>query len=162
MNDKGEQKIAVSSHRLLARHNSHSISRGLDLARQIQSFELQSAPLDSIWTNASNLYCRIDLQPFSHPEKPDILEELNQTLETNLDSYPQSLANNLADFVFYIERGSLLAGIGNLQDALKDYDRAIKIDPNNIEAYMKRGCLYLQLGEYFKAIADFEQVLQND
>lgn len=165
MNENAQQKseIIVSSDRLLTTDNSHLIGRGLNLATQLTNGDRQSFfRSESILDNATELSCPINLQQFFCQEKPNILEELNKTVEVNLDYYPQNLQHKLKDSSFYVERGNLLASIGNLQDALDDYNKALEIDPNNNDAYVKRGCLRLQLGEYLNAIADFEQVLRND
>lgn len=44
-----------------------------------------------------------------------------------------------------------------IDDALKLYDQAIKLDPNFREAYLNRGLIYKYKGEWDKAIADFDQ-----
>jgi tetratricopeptide (TPR) repeat protein len=43
---------------------------------------------------------------------------------------------------------------GRFEDAIKDYEQSIKLDPNNDTAYNNRADLYNYLGEYDKAIQD--------
>jgi tetratricopeptide (TPR) repeat protein len=44
-------------------------------------------------------------------------------------------------------------------DAIKDYDRAIKLDPNQAIAYINRGSLKYRLNLNKEAITDFEIAL---
>lgn len=44
-----------------------------------------------------------------------------------------------------------------VDDAIKLYDQAIKLDPNFREAYLNRGLIYKYKGEWDKALADFDQ-----
>lgn len=46
---------------------------------------------------------------------------------------------------------------GKVDDALKQYDQAIKLDANFREAYLDRGLIYKYKGQWDKAIADFDQ-----
>ena len=48
--------------------------------------------------------------------------------------------------------------------ALEDYDRAISLDPNNVDAFYNRGLLRIKLNDQQEALADFENViaLTND
>lgn len=47
-----------------------------------------------------------------------------------------------------------------LEDVEKEYNRAIKIDPQNSEAYYRRGYCYKKAYEFSKASADFKKVLE--
>ncbi|GAB4537170.1 MAG: hypothetical protein Kow0063_23550 [Anaerolineae bacterium] len=62
----------------------------------------------------------------------------------------------------YSERGGIYEKQGNNQAALKDYDQAILVDPDNADAYYTRGRLYEQLGRNDEALADYIQVLLID
>jgi len=46
--------------------------------------------------------------------------------------------------------------------ALADYDKALEIDPQSIEALHDRGLVYIDQTQYDKAVADFTAVLQID
>ncbi len=45
---------------------------------------------------------------------------------------------------------------------LKDYGRAIELDPANTEAWQGRALTYLQMGDADKAIADFQQLIEDN
>jgi tetratricopeptide (TPR) repeat protein len=44
--------------------------------------------------------------------------------------------------------------------ALQEFDRVVKIDPNNFRALYWRGRVYLKMGHYDKATADFKMVVK--
>ncbi|MDR2034156.1 MAG: tetratricopeptide repeat protein [Helicobacteraceae bacterium] len=51
---------------------------------------------------------------------------------------------------------------GDLQEAIKQYTEAIKLDPKYTWAYNNRGLAYADLGDTSKAIADFTQAIKLD
>jgi tetratricopeptide (TPR) repeat protein len=59
----------------------------------------------------------------------------------------------------YYNRGLLHCDLGNLQQALVDYTKAIELDPQYALAYYNRGLLHRDLTNLRQAIHDFEQVL---
>ena len=62
----------------------------------------------------------------------------------------------------YLNRGSIKSNRLDLDGALGDYDRAIKLDPNDAEAYFKRGRAFLVEGNSEFAIADFDRSIALD
>jgi tetratricopeptide (TPR) repeat protein len=62
----------------------------------------------------------------------------------------------------FLGRANALQTLGKYEASLKDYDRAIEIDPKLANAYVNRGSAYSHLGEYEKAIADYEKGLALD
>ena len=49
-----------------------------------------------------------------------------------------------------------------LQDALNDCDRSLRLLPTNKNAYDSRGFTYLKMGKFDAAIADYEKALALD
>ena len=49
----------------------------------------------------------------------------------------------------------MLKEIGNYQDAISDYNKAIMIDPEYKEAYFSRALTYEELGQWRNAISDY-------
>ncbi|XP_030582968.1 tetratricopeptide repeat protein 14 isoform X5 [Archocentrus centrarchus] len=50
---------------------------------------------------------------------------------------------------------------GRHVEAMNEYNKALEIDTNNVEALVARGALYANKGSIMKAITDFEQALEN-
>jgi tetratricopeptide (TPR) repeat protein/S1-C subfamily serine protease len=64
---------------------------------------------------------------------------------------PQSYAYN--------NRGNAKSDLGNKQEAIADYSRAIALNPNHINAYNNRGNAKSDLGNKQEAIADYNRVI---
>jgi hypothetical protein len=54
------------------------------------------------------------------------------------------------------DRGCDKTAVGNFAQAIKDYDEAIKIDPNFGKAYANRGSARYNTGDHKGALADFD------
>jgi tetratricopeptide (TPR) repeat protein len=62
-------------------------------------------------------------------------------------------------YEFCSDRGTAFAHSRQIRSALRDYNEAIRLNPNLPTAYVNRGNLYAHLGEKNKARDDFEKVL---
>lgn len=62
----------------------------------------------------------------------------------------------------YFNRANSLKILGQLKEAIKDYDRAVQLDSAFLSAYINRGNTYEALGDLKNASADFERVLEMD
>ena len=51
---------------------------------------------------------------------------------------------------------------GDYDRAIKDYDRAIQLDPKNVFAYRNRGIAYENKGDHDRAIQDYDRAIQLD
>jgi len=60
----------------------------------------------------------------------------------------------------YNENGINYAESEEYQLAIADYTRAIRIDPDYVDAYHNRGVAYGKLGNYEDAIADYTRFLR--
>ena len=56
-------------------------------------------------------------------------------------------------------RGHAYSETGKTNLAIKDFNKALKIDPNLVDANINRGTLYLNSGDYEKAMLDFNHGL---
>ncbi len=63
--------------------------------------------------------------------------------------------------VAYYNRGDAYRDRGEYSRAIADYDQALNLKPEYVDAYFDRGNAYLQKGEYDHAIADYDQVLKR-
>jgi len=61
--------------------------------------------------------------------------------------------------VIYFNLGYLEYSFNNLKGAIKNYDEAIKLNPNLAEAYNNRGNAYYNKGEFEKAIEDYTKAI---
>ncbi|WP_293347462.1 MULTISPECIES: serine protease [unclassified Microcoleus] len=62
----------------------------------------------------------------------------------------------------YVNRGSLYGGKGDYDNALKDYNEAIKLDPKNAIAYSNRGDVYYNKGDYDNALKVYTEAIKLD
>ncbi|MGL4392723.1 MAG: tetratricopeptide repeat protein [Fusobacteriaceae bacterium] len=78
---------------------------------------------------------------------------------------------NIAESKKFYDSGELNFRIGNNGNAIKDYDKAIKLNPNYFEAYFARGYVYYLLGakenipkvtisSYQAALKDYDQTIK--
>lgn len=57
-------------------------------------------------------------------------------------------------------RANALAYLGSVAQAIKDYGRALALDPSYTNALFNRGTLYLEVGTFELAVADFSAVIK--
>ena len=62
----------------------------------------------------------------------------------------------------YIERGNGYLKDGKKQAAIDSFNKAIVLNPSNMDAYDARGAAYFFNGQYALAAADFERVLEDN
>ena len=62
----------------------------------------------------------------------------------------------------YENRGGALLRLSRLEDALRDFDRAVKIDPTAKVAFNNRGITLSILGKHATARADFNRAIELD
>jgi tetratricopeptide (TPR) repeat protein len=91
----------------------------------------------------------------------------NQTARKNLPMVENAFNRNLKnmettqsdDPVHYYDLGNLFVEQMNYTDALQNFDKAVQLKPDYIEAMVNKGNCYYMLKEYDNAIATFEKVL---
>lgn len=66
------------------------------------------------------------------------------------------------DAVEYYNSGMKLALKSDYQEAIKDFSKAIEIDPSYIDAYNFRASTYSRLGNYRAAISDLKKAIEID
>ena len=62
----------------------------------------------------------------------------------------------------FFNRGRAYADRGQYDRALRDFDQAVRIDPNYADAYNSRGVAYSGMGQYDRAIEAFDLAIQLD
>ncbi len=63
---------------------------------------------------------------------------------------------------WFFNLGAAFRYKGHIQKALKSFENAQRLDPNNLDAIYNLGVLYLEKGEYEKAIAKFQETIKGD
>jgi tetratricopeptide (TPR) repeat protein len=64
------------------------------------------------------------------------------------------------DAALYMRRGAASAARGDLQQAIANFNAAIRLNPNDAESYYRRGKAKMQTHQYPEARADFDQALK--
>lgn len=62
----------------------------------------------------------------------------------------------------YNNRGIAYHGRGDYARAIKDYDKAIDLDPQDARAFYNRGISFRRLGQTDRAIIDYSQAIEID
>ena len=62
---------------------------------------------------------------------------------------------------FYTNLAFVRSEMNDYEGALKEIDKSIKIDQNNLNAYLLRGNIYKQLKKFKLSLADFDKVISQ-
>jgi tetratricopeptide (TPR) repeat protein len=73
---------------------------------------------------------------------------------------PPEPAVDLGGAGAHLERGRALIAQGQLERAIAEFDRAIKLDPDAVEIYAARGFAYIALGQLERGIADYDTAIE--
>jgi len=79
--------------------------------------------------------------------------------ENSIKAYSTSLKLNEYAGAYY-NRGVAYAKQQKYNEEIKDYDKAIELNPDLAEAYYNRGLAYVVLGKYNRAIEDFNKAIE--
>jgi tetratricopeptide (TPR) repeat protein len=60
----------------------------------------------------------------------------------------------------YLDRGFIYSQKGQYDKAISDYNKALEINPNYVEAYNNRANIYYKQGQYDKAISDYNKAIE--
>ena len=69
---------------------------------------------------------------------------------------------DLNDAAAYSNRGRSYHELGQYQQSIEDYDKAIDLDPDDATYYINRGISYGDLGQQHRAIEDFDKAIELD
>ena len=78
-------------------------------------------------------------------------EEIRKTAAQDNE---ESLSEN------YFQRANVRASLGKYENAIEDYDKALQLNPQNLEAYTNRGISKAEMEQYEAAIADLDEALR--
>lgn len=69
---------------------------------------------------------------------------------------------NINKALYYNGLGHQYKVIDNIKEALLNYDKAVKLDSNNMAYYYNRACCYRLLEQYDEAVKDYTIVINSD
>ena len=95
-------------------------------------------------------------------KKPEIQEALQEMNKAEQHEEEQREKDQTLTVWDYIRRGNRADDEGRQQDAIDEYSKAIKLDPNYPVAYYNRGIAYDNLGQHEKAIKDYDKTIELD
>src|SRR6202789_537792 len=76
--------------------------------------------------------------------------------ERAIACYDRVIANRPGFADGYSNRGASFAALNQVKDALANFDRAIAIDPDHVEAHVGRAIVWLQQGDFTRGWREFE------
>ncbi|MCA9216489.1 MAG: tetratricopeptide repeat protein [Planctomycetales bacterium] len=83
----------------------------------------------------------------------EALADFNKAISTNTDQqHPSS----------YFNRAEVLYELGQLEDAVRDYTRALSADPADVQALTGRAHAKFELNQSAEALRDFDEAIQLD
>jgi Tfp pilus assembly protein PilF len=72
------------------------------------------------------------------------------------------IAKYPSGFLAYVSRGQYNSRSGQLDRALADYNRALALNPNMVEALTNRGTVLARMGDYTGAMRDFDAAIRTN
>lgn len=104
---------------------------------------------------------------FSFGQLSKLKTEVNTLLENNktdkalkiIETYIENPKNDSLDEA-YILRARAYLQLQNVQEMMKSYDSATKINPKSYWAYYQRGHIYMQLQMFHEAYLDFSELFK--
>ncbi|AUJ49989.1 tetratricopeptide repeat protein [Brachyspira hyodysenteriae] len=87
----------------------------------------------------------------------EIIDDLLKGYDENSEEYSKYKNNYL---IAYNNRANAKSDLGLYEEAIKDFDKAIKLNPNNSNTYNNMGIIKNYLGQYKKAIKDFDKAIE--
>jgi len=91
-----------------------------------------------------------------------LLTELIKLYQTHSDEPLAEVTAEAFTAIDYNNRGLTFGNLGQHERAIQDYDAALRLDPNHIQAYSNRGNRYADLGQHERAIQDYDDALRLD
>uniref|UniRef100_A0A3B4AKT9 S1 motif domain-containing protein n=1 Tax=Periophthalmus magnuspinnatus TaxID=409849 RepID=A0A3B4AKT9_9GOBI len=150
--DRYQEKITVSLHQAALSPGLEHIKLGVVTREELPvhySRSLRAA------NDSTETYERI-MSGCHGYQNPCVVDYLLERAGVS-DTQPPSLMRGLQ---------SVRAGVDHFKngrhvEAMNEYNKALDIDTNNVEALVARGALYANKGSILKAISDFELALEN-
>ncbi|XP_066503964.1 tetratricopeptide repeat protein 14 isoform X2 [Hoplias malabaricus] len=174
--DRYHEKLTISLYSSSLAPNSDRIKLGVISKEDLPLHYVRGEKVSS---DSSETYERLlhSSLGFSNPANVDLLLRklgINDTQSASLMRGLQSKHFMEDDFASAIRKKQsaswalkcVKAGVDHFKsgrhvDAMNEYNKALEIDTNNVEALVARGALYATKGSLMKAIDDFELALES-
>uniref|UniRef100_A0A7N6B7Z0 S1 motif domain-containing protein n=1 Tax=Anabas testudineus TaxID=64144 RepID=A0A7N6B7Z0_ANATE len=174
--DRYQEKITVSLHQTSLSTSLEHIKLGVITREELPVHYSRSVRAAS---DSSETYQCIlsSCHGYHNPSVVDYLLEKVGVSDTHPPSMMRGLQSKLfqqEDFASAIRKKQsaswalkcVRAGVDHFKhgrhvEAMNEYNKALEIDTNNVEALVARGALYANKGSFLKAITDFELALEN-
>uniref|UniRef100_A0A5F4W4T4 Tetratricopeptide repeat domain 14 n=1 Tax=Callithrix jacchus TaxID=9483 RepID=A0A5F4W4T4_CALJA len=159
--DRYHEKLAVSLYSSSLPPHLSGIKLGVISSEELPLYYRRSVELNS---NSLESYENI-MQSSLGFVNPGVVEFLLEKLGID-ESNPPSLMRGLQRYSKSVYSLNVKIGVdyfkvGRHVDAMNEYNKALEIDKQNVEALVARGALYATKGSLNKAIEDFELALEN-
>jgi tetratricopeptide (TPR) repeat protein len=133
-------------------------TENVDFFDQAEAFYRQALARDPGFAlaYARLAYSRLNRHWFSNRLTSAQLEEVKSTIDRALAIHPNSPEAYLALGMFYYW------GQRDFDSALREFDRAIELQPSNSDTRTFRAAIYRRRGEWRRSLAEFERALELD
>lgn len=174
--DRYQEKITVSLHQASVSHSLEHIKLGVIAREELPVHYSRSLSAASDSTETYEPILR-RCHGYHNPSVVDYLLERVGISDTHPPSLMRGLQSKLFqedDFASAIRKKQstswalkcVRAGVDHFKhgrhvEAMNEYNKALEIDTNNVEALVARGALYANKGSIMKAISDFELALES-
>jgi len=91
-----------------------------------------------------------------------LLDELSQLYEAHSGEHLKPINTVAFTAVDYTNRGNTLKALGRREEALRDFDQAIALDPALAPTYYNRGNTLADMGRREEALRDYDQAIALD
>ncbi|XP_056421248.1 tetratricopeptide repeat protein 14 isoform X1 [Hyla sarda] len=173
--DRYHEKITLSLHKSsLPSHLSH-LKLGVISSEDMPEYYKHSTAFSSsnetyekvlrqsvAFSNPSTVEFLLSTLGIDESKPPSLIRGLQRENFSEQDYAPSLRRKQSSSWALKcVKTGVDYFKLGRHVDAMNEYNKALEIDPKNVEALVARGALYATKGSLNKAIDDFEIALEN-
>jgi tetratricopeptide (TPR) repeat protein len=104
-----------------------------------------------------------DNQPQAYNSRARLFFEIAKgpdTLLLALNDYTKAISYDSTDGEFWVNRGATYARLGNIEKAIEDLNKGLKLKPDHAVGYLNRSIMYHNINRTDLALADIESYLK--
>ena len=87
---------------------------------------------------------------------------VGQNYNKSIDLFSEAIASDPEFKMAFKSRGAAYLRLGNIPDALADFNRVLELDPQNARAFHLRGLAHEKAGDYSEALEDLSKAIEID